>query len=452
MSPLSGERSSLASSSGWRGAGQRDQRVGLDRPAGEHATARSGRSTQPSSGSPSCSGARPVEHHAERALVVVLEHVDHGAVEVGVLQRRRRDEQAPLRRCAPGDHRSSLPARGESAATAARPVSAELHDHASYRMIMRMTVRVGIIGASGYTGRRAAAAARRPSRRSTSCCATGDTQAGDAGGDAVPGLAARLPAISSFEASRPRRVVGHGLDVVFLGLPHEASMALAPELVGTVGCVVDLSAAFRLKDAARVPALVRLRARPAGAARRGRVRAARAAPRRAARRPARSPPPAATSPPRRWRSRPLLDAGVIEPRRRDRRRRQRRHRRRARAQADDQLLHRRRELRRLRAARPPAHARDRAGDRRRGAVHAPPRADEPGHPRHLLRPPGRPGAVSTDVAARRPRQGATPTSRSSSSPTVRRRRRRRSARTPPTSRRATTSAPGTSSRSARSTT
>ncbi len=30
-------------------------------------------------------------------------------------------------------------------------------------------------------------------------------------------------------------------------------MALAPELVGTVGCVVDLSAAFRLKDAAAYP-------------------------------------------------------------------------------------------------------------------------------------------------------------------------------------------------------
>jgi N-acetyl-gamma-glutamyl-phosphate reductase len=41
---------------------------------------------------------------------------------------------------------------------------------------------------------------------------------------------------------------------VFLGLPHEASMALAPELVGHVGCVVDLSAAYRLKDRALYPA------------------------------------------------------------------------------------------------------------------------------------------------------------------------------------------------------
>src|SRR5690606_13065577 len=43
------------------------------------------------------------------------------------------------------------------------------------------------------------------------------------------------------------------LDLVFLGLPHEASMALAPELVGHAGCVVDLSAAYRLKDAGRYP-------------------------------------------------------------------------------------------------------------------------------------------------------------------------------------------------------
>ena len=30
-------------------------------------------------------------------------------------------------------------------------------------------------------------------------------------------------------------------------------MALAPQLVGRVGCVVDLSAAYRLKDAAPTP-------------------------------------------------------------------------------------------------------------------------------------------------------------------------------------------------------
>jgi N-acetyl-gamma-glutamyl-phosphate reductase len=44
-----------------------------------------------------------------------------------------------------------------------------------------------------------------------------------------------------------------GVDLVFLGLPHSASMELAPSLVGDVGCVVDLSAAFRLKDPTAYP-------------------------------------------------------------------------------------------------------------------------------------------------------------------------------------------------------
>ena len=48
-----------------------------------------------------------------------------------------------------------------------------------------------------------------------------------------------------------------------------------------------------------------------------------------------------------------------------------------------------------------------------GAVHAPPGADEPGDPGHLLRP-ARPAATSTDGAARRARATPTPTSRSSS--------------------------------------
>ena len=61
-------------------------------------------------------------------------------------------------------------------------------------------------------------------------------------------------------------------------------------------------------------------------------------------------------------------------------------RRRPAAEAHHHVLRRRRGLHRLRAPRPPAHARDGAGARRLRAVHAPPRADEPRHPGHLLRP------------------------------------------------------------------
>jgi N-acetyl-gamma-glutamyl-phosphate reductase len=42
-------------------------------------------------------------------------------------------------------------------------------------------------------------------------------------------------------------------DVVFLCLPHEAALEIAPQLVGKVRLVVDLSAAFRLQDTSLYP-------------------------------------------------------------------------------------------------------------------------------------------------------------------------------------------------------
>ena len=109
--------------------------------------------------------------------------------------------------------------------------------------------RVGIIGASGYTGAELLRiAAGHPDYEVV--YATGDTQAGVRAAALYPSLAARYPDLV-FEAFDPARA--EGLDLVFLGLPHEASMALAPKLVGKVGCVVDLSAAYRLKDASLYP-------------------------------------------------------------------------------------------------------------------------------------------------------------------------------------------------------
>ena len=110
-------------------------------------------------------------------------------------------------------------------------------------------IRVGIVGASGYTGAELLRlCAQHPSVDVV--YATGDTQAGTAAASLYPSLAAAYPELlfESFDAARC-----DGLDAVFLGLPHEASMALAPSLVGTVGVVVDLSAAYRLKDAALYP-------------------------------------------------------------------------------------------------------------------------------------------------------------------------------------------------------
>ena len=109
--------------------------------------------------------------------------------------------------------------------------------------------RVGIIGASGYTGAELLRlCAQHPDFDVV--YATGDSQAGSLASAVYPSLAARYPNLV-FDEYDPAKA--DGLDVVFLGLPHEASMALAPQLHGTVGCLVDLSAAFRLKDASLYP-------------------------------------------------------------------------------------------------------------------------------------------------------------------------------------------------------
>ncbi|MEK7425909.1 MAG: N-acetyl-gamma-glutamyl-phosphate reductase [Actinomycetota bacterium] len=110
-------------------------------------------------------------------------------------------------------------------------------------------VRVGIIGASGYTGvELLRLCAQHPQFEVV--YATGDTRAGTLASSLYPSLTAAFPDLV-FEAFDEDRVAG--LDLVFLGLPHEASLALAPRLVGRVGCVVDLSAAYRLKDASLYP-------------------------------------------------------------------------------------------------------------------------------------------------------------------------------------------------------
>jgi N-acetyl-gamma-glutamyl-phosphate reductase len=113
----------------------------------------------------------------------------------------------------------------------------------------RPMVSVGIIGASGFTGAELLRlCAAHPDLDVQ--VATGDTQAGTAVSALYPSLAAAYPdlAFTSFDASACA-----GLDLVFLGLPHGASQAVVPELVGKVGHVVDLAADFRLADAELYP-------------------------------------------------------------------------------------------------------------------------------------------------------------------------------------------------------
>ncbi len=117
-------------------------------------------------------------------------------------------------------------------------------------MVMQMnSIRVGIVGASGYTGAELLRlAAQHPDFEVV--LATGDSQAGRRAADLYPSLEVAYPDLV-FDTFDPAAVAG--LDLVFLGLPHQASLDLAPQLVGEVGCVVDLSAAYRLKDASTYP-------------------------------------------------------------------------------------------------------------------------------------------------------------------------------------------------------
>jgi N-acetyl-gamma-glutamyl-phosphate reductase len=111
------------------------------------------------------------------------------------------------------------------------------------------SVSVGIVGASGFTGAEVLRlAAGHPDLDVV--YATADTQAGTRAASLYPSLAGAYGDLV-FEPFDADRV--HGLDLVVLGLPHQASMALVPQLVGRVGCVVDLSAAYRLRDAAAYP-------------------------------------------------------------------------------------------------------------------------------------------------------------------------------------------------------
>lgn len=110
-------------------------------------------------------------------------------------------------------------------------------------------IAVGIIGASGYTGAELLRlCAAHPDLEVR--LATGDTQAGTPAAELYPSLAAAYPHLV-FSAYDPDAVAG--LDLVFLGLPHGASQAVVPDLLGKVEHVVDLAADFRLQDPALYP-------------------------------------------------------------------------------------------------------------------------------------------------------------------------------------------------------
>ncbi len=111
------------------------------------------------------------------------------------------------------------------------------------------TYRVGIVGASGYTGAELMRLlAAHPNFRLE--VMTGDSKAGMAVADLYPSLALAYRG-RMFEAYSPEAV--EGLDVVFCGLPHGVSMGVIPEIMETAGVVIDMGSDFRLRDPALYP-------------------------------------------------------------------------------------------------------------------------------------------------------------------------------------------------------
>jgi N-acetyl-gamma-glutamyl-phosphate reductase len=80
--------------------------------------------------------------------------------------------------------------------------------------------------------------------------ATGDSQAGTPIAELYPSLAAAYGDLV-YAPYEPGAV--DGVDVVFLALPHGASQAIVPQLLGRVDHVIDLAADFRLTDASAYP-------------------------------------------------------------------------------------------------------------------------------------------------------------------------------------------------------
>lgn len=109
--------------------------------------------------------------------------------------------------------------------------------------------RVGIVGASGYTGAELLRLlAGHPSFELV--VATGDSQAGRPLAELYPSLALAY-GDRAFDPYDPAAL--DGLDVVFCGLPHGVSMSAVPEFRASVGHVVDLGSDFRLHDPALYP-------------------------------------------------------------------------------------------------------------------------------------------------------------------------------------------------------
>ncbi len=104
-------------------------------------------------------------------------------------------------------------------------------------------LRAGIVGASGYTGSELIRLLDAHPQIDVAVV-TADSHAGAQLHEVHPWLSALGP--RTLTETTPDAV--DGLDVVFCGLPHEASVELIPQIIDRVGVSVDLSAGFRFAD------------------------------------------------------------------------------------------------------------------------------------------------------------------------------------------------------------
>ena len=273
------------------------------------------------------------------------------------------------------------------------------HAHASSCIMQAWpSYRVGIVGASGYTGVEllrlwpnipTSTSSLPPATRRREHPPPRSTRA----------WRPRIPISCSLASTRRL----DGLDLVFLALPHgEHPRRWCPSSSASVARIVDLAADFRLSDPALYPQWYGEAHTPPELLADVRVRPARALPprdrgRRRRRRAGLLPTAAALA------LAPLVRAGVIEPTARSSTpragvsgagRAPKANTRSAPSTRTSPPTACSTTATRPRSSRPPAAP---------GALHAAPGADEPGHPRHLLRPADG-GDVDRD-AARRLRAG-----------------------------------------------
>jgi N-acetyl-gamma-glutamyl-phosphate reductase len=110
-------------------------------------------------------------------------------------------------------------------------------------------MRVGIAGASGYTGAELLRLCAGHPQLDVAWAGAA-TQAGLGVGELYPSLAVAYPSLR-LEELDPAGL--DGLDLVFLALPHGEAQCLVPDIRKGVGRIVDLSADFRLRDPAAYP-------------------------------------------------------------------------------------------------------------------------------------------------------------------------------------------------------